>query len=98
MTMKLRALPCCCAAAMMMLTASAQAQVAIDDPSDGPHLVGRGTALTPVEHIAYSIRSQMCPQELRASLVGGDLSDREMILVAVIVGLAVAVVIVAAAD
>ncbi len=96
--MRHRMLAGCCVAAALMCTAGAQAQVGADRPTEGPRLIGRGAALTPVEQIGYAVKSELCPPELRASLVGGDLSDREVILIAVIIGLALAVVIVAVAE
>ncbi len=102
----------CCALALCVVTAPAlalnQAAPAQTTPApaqtpaggpatEGPRLIGRGTPLTRAEHAVYVVKTELCPQVLRVELVGGDLSDREIILIAVIVGLAVVVLVIAVA-
>lgn len=94
--MRSRFLPCCGAVALSAFGPAAIGRPApVDAPSDGPRLIGRGTTLTQAEHLAYALRSELCPRALRVELVGGDLTDTEVILIAIIVGLAVVVVVLA---
>ncbi len=96
--MKSRLLPLCCAAALTVCGGQAMAQTSASGRDDGPRLIGRGAALSPMEHLAYTVKTNLCPEPLRTQLVGGDMSDRDVVLIAVIVAAAVVIIVVVAAD
>lgn len=82
-------------AGVLLAGSGAMAQTA--EP-EGPRLIGRGAAMSSMERVVYQVKEELCPAPLREQLMGGAMSDHDWIIVAVIVGVAVLVVVLIAAD